>query len=75
PALTALQDGTPAPNLTQGTATPGKTVFVFPGQGSQWTGMGLELLTTSPVFAHHIHACDQALQPHTGWSLMSVLRG
>ncbi|MBZ6232751.1 SDR family NAD(P)-dependent oxidoreductase [Streptomyces olivaceus] len=75
PALTALKDGTPAPNLTQGTATPGKTVFVFPGQGSQWTGMGLELLTTSPVFAHHIHACDQALQPHTGWSLLSVLRG
>ncbi|MBZ6093704.1 type I polyketide synthase, partial [Streptomyces olivaceus] len=75
PALTALQDGTPAPNLTQGTATPGKTVFVFPGQGSQWTGMGLELLTTSPVFAHHIHACDEALRPHTGWSLMSVLRG
>ncbi|MFI1272955.1 type I polyketide synthase, partial [Streptomyces olivaceus] len=75
PALTALKDGTPAPNLTQGTATPGKTVFVFPGQGSQWTGMGLELLTTSPVFAHHIHACDEALRPHTGWSLLSVLRG
>ncbi|MFE0186279.1 type I polyketide synthase, partial [Streptomyces olivaceus] len=75
PALTALKNGTPAPNLTQGTATPGKTVFVFPGQGSQWTGMGLELLTTSPVFAHHIHACDEALRPHTGWSLLSVLRG
>ncbi|MBZ6107983.1 type I polyketide synthase, partial [Streptomyces olivaceus] len=75
PALTALKNGTPAPNLTQGTATPGKTVFVFPGQGSQWTGMGLELLSTSPVFAHHIHACDKALRPHTGWSLLSVLRG
>ncbi|MEU4120523.1 type I polyketide synthase, partial [Kitasatospora sp. NPDC028055] len=73
-ALTALAADQPHPHLVQGTSTPGKTVFVFPGQGSQWPGMGLQLLDTSPVFAEHLHACDQALRPHTGWSLLDVLR-
>ncbi|KUM85832.1 hypothetical protein AQI88_41580, partial [Streptomyces cellostaticus] len=33
---------------------PGKVVWVFPGQGSQWAGMGRELLDSSPVFAERI---------------------
>ncbi|AXK37873.1 SDR family NAD(P)-dependent oxidoreductase [Streptomyces armeniacus] len=51
----------------------GKTVFVFPGQGSQWPGMARELLHSSPVFAQHLHACADALAPHTDWSLIEVL--
>ncbi|MGP4030426.1 acyltransferase domain-containing protein, partial [Actinomadura sp. 3N407] len=73
-ALHALATEHPHHHLIQGTPTPGKTVFVFPGQGSQWTAMGLRLLQTSPVFAHHLTACDQALQPYTGWSPLAVLR-
>ena len=48
--LTALCDGVPAPRLLCGTAVPGKTVFVFPGQGAQWTGMADELMDSSTVF-------------------------
>ncbi|WP_067833275.1 type I polyketide synthase, partial [Actinomadura kijaniata] len=71
--LAALRDGVPAANLGQGVEMPGKTVFVFPGHGTQWPGMGLDLLETSPVFAEHLRACDAALRPHTGWSLIDVL--
>jgi polyketide synthase 12 len=53
----------------------GKTVFVFPGQGSQWVGMGVELLDTAPVFAQQIDACAEAFAEFVDWSLTDVLRG
>jgi acyl transferase domain-containing protein len=53
----------------------GRVVFVFPGQGSQWAGMALELLERSPIFAEHIRHCGDALAHHTDWSLDEVLRG
>ncbi|WP_146776722.1 type I polyketide synthase, partial [Parafrankia sp. Ea1.12] len=63
---------TTPPTSSTGTGT-GKTVFVFPGQGTQWPAMARELLTTNPVFTHHIHACADALHPHTTWNLLDVL--
>jgi mycoketide-CoA synthase len=63
-------------SVVRGAATPGgKTVFVFPGQGSQWLGMGVELLDTAPVFARQIHACADAFSEFVDWSLTDVLRG
>ncbi|QTD95928.1 type I polyketide synthase [Streptomyces cyanogenus] len=74
-ALAALAAGEPAPELVTGTAdVHGKTVFVFPGQGSQWVGMGAELLDSSPVFAARMAECAQALAPHVDWSLLDVIR-
>ena len=32
-----------------------KTAFIFPGQGSQWCGMALGLLESSPVFAESMY--------------------
>jgi acyl transferase domain-containing protein/NADP-dependent 3-hydroxy acid dehydrogenase YdfG/acyl carrier protein len=77
--LRALRAGEPAPGLTRGgvprAGERGKTVFVFPGHGSQWQGMAGELLDASPVFAERIEACAQALAPYVEWSLLDVLRG
>ncbi|MEU5053668.1 type I polyketide synthase, partial [Streptomyces sp. NPDC021096] len=52
----------------------GKVVFVFPGQGSQWLGMGARLLEESPVFAERLHECAAALSAFVDWSLVDVLR-
>ncbi|GAB1818697.1 hypothetical protein HerbRD11066_18610 [Herbidospora sp. RD11066] len=68
--LTAVTEGHPAPGLATGTAAaPGRTVFVFPGQGSQWAGMGRDLAASSPVFAARMAECADALKPYTDWSL------
>ncbi|MFJ9693753.1 beta-ketoacyl synthase N-terminal-like domain-containing protein [Kitasatospora sp. NPDC101183] len=55
--------------------SPGQVVFVYPGQGSQWLGMGAALLEQSPVFRTAVEACDEALKPLTGWSVLEVLAG
>ncbi len=52
---------------------PPKLTFVFSGQGSQWWGMGRELLQTEPVFRAVLAQCDALLQPLAGWSLMTEL--
>ncbi|KPC59911.1 type I polyketide synthase, partial [Streptomyces chattanoogensis] len=74
-ALDALATGGSAPGIVQGAAdTDGKTVFVFPGQGSQWAGMGARLLEESPVFAARLTECATALSEFVDWSLLDVLR-
>ncbi|WP_053175826.1 type I polyketide synthase, partial [Nonomuraea sp. SBT364] len=75
-ALDALAGGTPHAAAFLGEALPAaRPVFVFPGQGSQWAGMAVDLLDTSDVFRDRLLACDEALRPHTGWSVVGVLRG
>src|SRR4029077_14749935 len=50
-----------------------KLVFVFPGQGSQWFGMGRKLLEQEAVFREAVESCDRAMRPHGDWSLMAEL--
>ncbi|MFI9274396.1 type I polyketide synthase [Kitasatospora sp. NPDC052896] len=59
--------------LPRGRRTPGRTVFVFPGQGSQWAGMAAELLDTEPAFARRMAECEEALAPHVDWRLTRLL--
>ncbi|MEH0434506.1 SDR family NAD(P)-dependent oxidoreductase [Streptomyces scabiei] len=74
--LAALAAGQDDPAVVHGTvATPGRTVFVFPGQGSQWAGMAVGLLDSAPVFAERVAQCERALSPYVDWSLTDVLRG
>ncbi|MDG4810891.1 SDR family NAD(P)-dependent oxidoreductase [Micromonospora sp. WMMD1120] len=73
--LSALAAGEPEPSVVPaGAATGGRVAFVFPGQGSQWEGMAVELLDSSPVFAAEIAACGRALSAFVDWHLEDVLR-
>ena len=48
-------------------------VFVFPGQGSQWLGMGRDLLTENSVFRDVLLRCEKAMKPWCDWSLLEQL--
>ena len=74
--LRALSQGEPAANLVEGLARDGRNVvFVFPGQGSQWAGMAVELIDDFEVFNERMQDCAAALAPFVDWSLFDVLRG
>ena len=74
--LGALAAGEPATGVVSAAvrAEAGGVVFVFPGQGSQWAGMAVELLESSEVFAGALSQCAQALEPFVDWDVLAVLR-
>ncbi|MEO6925806.1 MAG: amino acid adenylation domain-containing protein [Rhodanobacter sp.] len=44
-------------------------VFLFPGQGAQYAGMGRELYAREPAFRRAFDACAEALGTHQGFDL------
>ena len=73
--LAELADGQPGASVVTGTGLPGKTVFVFPGQGSQWLGMGMGLHATYPVFAEAFNTVVGELDRHLLRPLREVMWG
>ena len=74
--LDAFRAGNPSASVQSGVAAPSgppKVVMIFPGQGSQWVGMGRGLLKDEPVFSASIDRIDAAYQQHVDWSLRAVL--
>ncbi|MFJ2178446.1 SDR family NAD(P)-dependent oxidoreductase [Streptomyces sp. NPDC087851] len=73
--VTGLQDVETSTAVVHGTAAPAGQgpVFVFPGQGAQWVGMGLELWDSEPVFGEWMERCAAALEPFVDWSLREAL--
>ncbi|HEX3126702.1 MAG TPA: beta-ketoacyl synthase N-terminal-like domain-containing protein, partial [Thermoanaerobaculia bacterium] len=49
--------GPPLPERERGEAA--RAVFVFSGLGSQWAGMGLELLRSEPLVRARLERCDR----------------
>ncbi|MFF1699827.1 type I polyketide synthase, partial [Streptomyces sp. NPDC058257] len=69
------QDGAAGSGVVAGRAIASRPVFVFPGQGSQWAGMAVELLDSSPVFADRMGECGEALSRFVDWDLFEELNG
>ncbi|HEY3470421.1 MAG TPA: type I polyketide synthase [Amycolatopsis sp.] len=61
------------PLTGSGSGGPSRVLMVFPGQGSQWVHMGLELAVLEPVFARRLRECDAALSEFVGWSVFDKL--
>lgn len=52
---------------------PERVVFVCPGQGSQWLGMGRELFAQQPAFRRSLEQTSAAFRPFVDWDLVEVL--
>ncbi|MGF7233554.1 MAG: acyltransferase domain-containing protein, partial [Frankia sp.] len=73
--LQALAAGEESAAVVTGTAHPSSgSVFVFPGQGSQWVGMGRDLYNTDPTYRTALDAAVTALADHLDTDLYKVLR-
>ncbi|MGB7871869.1 MAG: type I polyketide synthase [Mycobacterium sp.] len=73
--LQALATGESAAGVVgahDGLCKPG-TVFVYSGQGSQWAGMGRQLLEDEPTFAAAVDELEPLFVEHVGFSLRQVL--
>jgi polyketide synthase 1/15 len=74
--LDSVASGEPAPGVVMGrAASVGKTVVVFPGQGSQRIGMGRELYGQLPAFAKTFDAVADELDRHLRLPLRQVVWG
>ncbi|ORB86283.1 polyketide synthase [Mycobacterium kansasii] len=73
--LRALAAGQPRAGVVscdQHAAGPGR-VFVYSGQGSQWAGMGRQLLADEPAFAKAVAELEPVFVAQVGFSLQRTL--
>ncbi len=73
--LRAYARGEMPPGLAVGTTSDERprVAFFFPGQGSQWLGMGKRLLAEEPAFRAAIERADRAVREAAGWSVLEEL--
>lgn len=50
-----------------------KTVFVFPGQGAQWLGMGKALIQNEPVYKSALEECNTVFKKYVDWDLLEEI--
>ncbi len=72
--LAAVAGGDAADGAASGIAAKdGRVVFAFSGNGSQWPGMGADLIASEPVFQAAIEEVDRLLCRRLGWSVLEEL--
>ena len=50
-----------------------EVVFLFPGQGSQFAGMGSSLYKSEPLYRREVDECSEILRPMLGLDLRDIL--
>ncbi|MFE3167768.1 acyltransferase domain-containing protein [Streptomyces sp. NPDC059224] len=74
--LAQFAAGRPHPDVVTSTATGNgdrRVALVFSGGGTQWVGMGRELMRSHPGFRGWMHACDAAVRAAGGCSVLDEL--
>ena len=74
-AAITLLDNVDFPNIFTNTvsATDKPVVFMFPGQGSQYVNMALELYETESLFREQVDLCAEILKPELKLDLRQIL--
>jgi acyl transferase domain-containing protein len=72
-AAARLGEAVASPEAAAAAAGAPRVVFVFPGQGSQWLGMGRELAAREPAFRASLEASDAAVQRESGFSVLAEI--
>jgi len=73
-AVQALRSLPPQQTATrQMKSKPPEVGFMFPGQGTQYVNMGLNLYESEPLFRETVDRCAQLLKPHLGCDLRDLL--
>lgn len=70
-AVTALRQ--PKRQVSATAGAPPRVVFLFPGQGAQYAGMGAQLYASEPVFARAVDRCAELLAGELDTDLRSLL--
>lgn len=70
---TALESRTPGRVLTGSPQPDASVVFLFPGQGAQFAGMAEGLYRHEAVFRRELDGCAEALVPHLGLDIRSLI--
>lgn len=73
--LRAFAGGKPTEGIWSGTALPpgSRVAFMYSGNGSQWPGMGVELLAGSSAFGDAVARVDRVFSGLAGWSIRAEL--
>ncbi|MFD8704092.1 acyltransferase domain-containing protein [Kitasatospora sp. NPDC059648] len=74
--LARVAAGTPHPDVLTGTVSGNvdrRVALVFSGGGTQWVGMGRELLRSHTGFRGWMQACDEAVRAAGGCSVLEQL--
>lgn len=72
-ALEALEALDARTVITAEATQPREVVFMFPGEGTEFVSMAVELYMAEKTFREQVDLCSELLEPHMGLDLRQVL--